>query len=227
MKRSGLIFLSIIFTITSFFSSNNARAGVVFSENFTSAAFQGSLRVPPGAYGGASDLIGWAATGYYNIKNNNGWTFYNGAELARQKNGGGAGLLLNEDGGYRSIVASIKLTGLTIGALYDISFLQWGDNEPGGSYNGFVSINNSNLLKYSGKDFNAGTQLGVTRHAQFYANETSEIISFGQENSIGLASPIISNIVISTEIPEPSTLFVLISSLIGFSIFYKCRKSVI
>ncbi|PKU23261.1 PEP-CTERM sorting domain-containing protein [Telmatospirillum siberiense] len=122
-----------------------------------------------------------------------------------------------------ALTASFVLSALTIGATYQLSFLQWGDNEPGGSYWGSVAANGKTVLTYSGTDRSAGTNAGITRTVEFIAVASSETITFAETGSSGGASPIISDIAVST-VPSPGTLSLFGSGLIGFAGLCSARR---
>ena len=217
--KAGFGKLSIIalLLLASISFVSSAKADVIYSENFNSPAFMGSP-LPATA---TSDH--WANTNYFYINNADGWTFSNGDYLAVDAGTSDGALLLNENSGPGT--ASTTISGLTIGDTYTVSFLQWGDNEPGQSYAGSVSVDGT-TFNYSGTDLNAGLNPGVLQSFTFVANASTATATlyFGQ-SSTSAASPIIDNIVVSS-VPEPGTLPLLASGLAFLPLIRRRRKTV-
>jgi hypothetical protein len=209
------VLLTIFAGLVTITLSSSASAQIVYSENFNNTGFQGGSI-------GVSFSDRWANTAYYSINTFDGWTFSSSAIYALKNDGSGDGaLLLNEVGGQGSVV----VFGLSAGQTYQLSFLQWGDNNPGQPYSGDVKVDGNTLLTYNGTDLAAGTNPGTVRSLQFTAAGPSATLLFRETNG-GPASPIIDNVQVSV-VPEPGgiTLALFGTALTALGLFRARRRS--
>jgi hypothetical protein len=223
LKRKQTALMTIPGILAFALASNSALAQTVLTENFdNSASFAGQL------YGSEAQFSqAWSTTFYYAINNADGWTFFNGAQYATDGTGNGA-LLLNENTPSSAPVSStspeavVTLNGLNLGQTYNVAFNYWGDNEPGGTWtlNGY--LNGNNVYSLNGADATPGVSAsayagslpnGFQGGFSFIATNTSETLGFGQSNSGGGASPIIDNVSVSSAVPEPSSVFLMLGGI--------------
>ena len=198
---------------------SNAKAGVVFSENFNSAGFQGSTSILTAPCGECfSDK--YDPANYYTINNFNGWSFTGGALYTNNAAGTDGAVLLNENG---QTSASI-VYGLTQGTQYSLSFDYYGDNRPGEAWVLNYSIDGSATQTVNGVDQAAGSNPGTTKTLLFTASGPSATLLFTQASTTE-ASPIIDNVTISTNVPEPSTWAMMILGFMGVGFVAYRRKN--
>lgn len=179
----------------------SAQAGIVFQENFNSGAFVGAQIFP------SPISERYPVTAYFVGNASNGWTFSAGnVFVALDASGSGnQGILLNENGGGGSI--SHTISGLTAGQQYDLSFLEWGDNNPGVPY--FLQVTVDGNSASHSRSWNT-TGPGVLNTLSFIAAGTSATLSFNS-NATSPSSPIIDDILVTdatqvTAVPEPGSL---------------------
>ena len=194
--------------------SMQARATVVYSEDFNASGFLGAdLNLT----GQDINSERWGAqTAYYNIKNADGWTFNSpGTYLAVNTATGNQGVLLNENGGIANTVV-----GLTANAFYTLSFNYSGDNRPGEVYGFGVDVNGANVVSLSSLSWNTVNSAGHQDTIQVQANALGDVaLEFYQTTPGGSqASPIIDDVTLSTvsAVPEPTTIIAGASMLLPF-----------
>lgn len=203
--------------------SGSAYAAPILQESFNdSSAYQGSVSVGPGPQAFSE---AWVPTLYYNIKNANGWNFYNGAYYATNDSGNGA-VLLNEGSntGRASAtqpLATNLLTGLTVGQEYVVNFSYWGDNNPGLQYVLAEYLNGSIVQTLSQTEGAAGSKPnGIAASFTFLATADTAVLGFGQASQTP-ASAIIDDISVnavpSTSVPEPISTGLMAIGFIAFA----------
>jgi hypothetical protein len=196
---------------------SNAKAGVVYSEDFNSAGFQGaSLNLASSE--SFSDKYNPA--GYYNINNFKGWAFTGGSYYTNNAAGTDGAVLLNENGDTSATI----VYNLTAGTKYTLSFDYYGDNRPGEAYVLKYSIDGSPVQIINGVDQSAGSNPGTTTTFSFTAFGPSATLLFTQASTTE-ASPIIDNVTISTNVPEPSTWAMMILGFMGVGFVAYRRKN--
>jgi hypothetical protein len=203
-------------------ASIGSASAAVYGEDFNDSSFKGSTAVNV-----SDETDHWASAGLYTINNADGWTFTGSAGLYVNNSGPFDGaLLLNEcciENG-QGAQASAAVDNLTVGGAYKVSFLEWGDNAPGGTYTLYSQIGSSTPFSYNGVDGAAGSNVsGNSLSYDFVATSTSENLLFYQGNSVGGASPIIDNISISA-VPEPATWGMLLFGLFGLGAMLRSAR---
>ena len=199
-----------------------AQATVVYSEDFNSALFQGSLY---------NQALGdnfndkYTTVDLYTINDGiDGWHFtvapggLVGPTFVNVTTSGpvGGAVVLNENAGGGS--ASKTVTGLNANTTYQLSFLVYGDNRPGQTWGLNVKANSS-ILNLSGVDQLAGTNPGTIETLLFTTDGTgSATLVFLETTASGEASPIIDNVEIS-QTPLPSTWLMMLSGFVGLGFF--------
>ena len=187
--------------------TTQAKATVVYSEDFNNPGFRGSqLDLSQDPLGNVTERWG-TDSAYYNINNFDGWTFGSlGTYLAVQPSTGNQGVLLNENGGTATTVV-----GLTANAFYTLSFNYSGDNRPttlfgsGSVYGLSVDVNSDNVVSLTGS-WATTDPLGHVETVTVQANATGQVaLDFFQTTPNGSqSSPIIDDVTLST-VPEPTT----------------------
>ena len=152
-------------------------------------------------------------------KNNVGWTFSNtdspGSTFfqAFDKMGlfSDGAILLNENGPG---TASYTVTGLVPSSLFQLSFLVYGDNRPGGQWGLNVSVNGGAPVNYGAVIGAAGSNPGTTETFSALSDSFgSAVLLFAQTGSVGQGSPIIDDVAVS-QTPLPSTWLMLLSGFL-------------
>jgi hypothetical protein len=194
-----------------------ASAATILSEDFNAAGFRGAfLQSDSTDRFGASDL--------YFAQNFGGWTVANGpggsfpfpliaVASGEQRQTDGA-LWLQEVGSS----ASYTLTGLTIGTLYKVSFLQSGDNIVGSNWTYDVLIDGGTIYAGSGTTLAAGTNPGTTISTSFTATGNSAVLKFADTSLTDGGNVVIDNLSVAA-VPEPATWGLLVTgfALVGFA----------
>ena len=185
-----------------------AKATLVYSENFNDPGFRGSqLDLSGDPLGNVNERWG-TDSAYYTINNFGGWTFGStGTYLAVQPSTGDQGVLLNENGGVAN-----TLVGLTPNAFYMLSFNYSGDNRPttifgpGSVYGLSVDVNGGNVVSLSGS-WATTDPAGHLANVEVQANAAGNLaLEFYQTTPSGSqSSPIIDDVTLSA-IPEPTTM---------------------
>lgn len=183
---------------------------IIFSEDFNSAS---------GTNPWTDVSEKWNTTIYYldiGSATAAGWTFGGQALVAQDgTNRGDKAILLNESPPGSMVTLSSAPIPVTSGTSYRLTFDHWGDNRPGQpGYQFTVGINGSPLSTIS-RIYALGGP-GVTESFLITPSIDSISLSFLMSPSAE-ASPIIDNIKITT-IPEPTTLILLGSGLLGLAI---------
>ena len=129
---------------------------------------------------------------------------------------------LNENGPG---TASYDLTGLAIGANYTLSFNYWGDNEPGQPYQLTASVDGTNIFSSPTMyDQSSGYYggIGIVASVIFQATQSSEIMTF-TGSTLSSASPVIDNILVTSNVPEPEEFAMILLGLpfLGWSMLRK------
>ena len=213
MRYRSLIVL--VLAVLSFHISN-ARAGVVFSEDFNKSGFQNAFLLSPSCGECFSDK--YNPTNYYYINNFDGWKFTGGAYYT--SNGTDGAVLLNENG----VTSATTIYSLTAGVKYTLSFDYYGDNRPTEAYVLKYSIDGSLTQTINGVDQAAGSNPGSHTTFSFIATGAPATLMFTQASNTE-ASPIIDNVAISTSVPEPSTWAMMILGFMGVGFMAYRRKN--
>jgi hypothetical protein len=165
----------------------------------------------------AANFAGWTFTG----SGNPGSTFFQAFDRTGAFSDGA--ILLNENGPG---MASYTVTGLAPNSLFQLSFLVYGDNRPGGQWGLNVSVNGGAPVNYNGIIGAAGSNPGTTETlSAFSDNSGSAILLFAQTGSVGEGSPIIDDVEVSqTPLPAALPLFASGGALLGLLGWRRKRK---
>ena len=225
-SRSSALAGGIVGAALLLLAAGQAQAQTVYSEDFNDSAFAGSLDED-------TSTDRWASVSIYAPADVDGWTFIGNVFWTKNLNDTSDGAIwLNESGPTWAITT---LTGLTVGETYTVSFLQWGDNEPGNGYAGLVDVGGtvtddsysggSQILRYPGVDGAAGSNPGVTQTATFDATSDDEILAFGQASSTN-ASPVIDDVTVDgSAVPEPATWTIIGMALFSLAALRRGRRA--
>jgi hypothetical protein len=195
MNKKLAVILSAIGTL-----SLAMQAGA-YSENFSATAFEGSqLNLSGDPVGNVSERWG-SDTAYYNINNEDGWTFTTGTYLAvNTAVPGGQAVLLNENAAGGS--ASTTIGGLVANAWYTLSFNYSGDNrpttyDPSASY-GFIVDANNVTATVTGLNWATVDPAGHVETLGVRANASGDVVlDISQTASVIGASPIITDVTLN------------------------------
>jgi PEP-CTERM motif-containing protein len=165
----------------------------------------------------AADFAGWTFSG----SGNPGSTFFQAFDATGTFSDGA--ILLNENGPG---TASYTLTGLAPNSAFQLSFLVYGDNRPGGQWGLNVSVNGGAPVNYSGLIGAAGSNPGTTETLSALSDSLgSAVLLFAQTGSVGEGSPIIDDVAVSqTPLPAALPMFLGGAGLIGLLARRRKRK---
>jgi len=206
-----------------------AQANTVYTQDFNDiAGFQGSqidLSADPG--GNTSDRF--ATTNYYNILDNQGWSFGGTTPLYAVSGSNGA-VELNEPSGV-----AMTVVGLNTAFVYSLTFTYWGDNRPGEAYTLNVSANGVALAPIFSTDGTPGSNPSGTTvtYAGLLTDPSGNLsLVFSQGNN-SEASPIFDDVIINdnqssaanpTPLPGALPLFASGAGIVGAALWRKKRK---
>jgi hypothetical protein len=223
MLRAMLLTAAMLLVST----ARPAQAAVVFSNNdwggpnpATGTALDlgtvGNIsQIGSGLYYSPVSIPGWSVAGQVL-----GWS--TGTKTAID------GILLNEGPPAQGAI-SISVGGLSAGSEYRLSFAYWGDNIPTDLYGTFETYNliysigaNSHSVSGSWDTAQSGTFNTVNYY--FTATASTETLSFAANTpSDSVASPIIGSVTIIS-VPEPSSLLLCGSGMLGLSLTFRRRR---
>jgi hypothetical protein len=189
-------------------AATGARADVVFSDDFDSAAYsQGTVR--------HTSTDRWVDTDLSVAANGvGGWIFSGNVLYLKNSHSSDGAISLNENDTDNS--ASHQLTGLVVGKTYALNFLRSGDNRPGQFYGLYAWIDADLIFATGDADVAPGSTTGWWEHALFTAKASTATLKFSEYTFDGSqASPVIDNV--SVSLPEPASI-----SLVGISLLGLC-----
>jgi len=186
----------------------SARADVVFSDNFDSAAY---------GHGAVSHNYSdrWINTDYSTATNGaGGWSFVGDVMYAKDASSSNGAIVLNERNGTSS--ASHQLTGLVVGQTYALDFLRSGDNRVGQYYGLYAWIDADLIYGAGDADVSPGSTTGWWEHVLFTAKASTANLKFSEFTFLGSqASPVIDDV--SVSLPEPASISLVGVSLLGLA----------
>ncbi len=198
-----------------------AGATTVLSENFNATAFRGAF-----LQNDQTDRFG-PSTLYF-AANAGGWTFADGYSggfphvlIATTTDGLDGAVWLQETGSS----ASHALSGLTVGKLYTVSFLQSGDNVPGSAWNYNVAIDGGTIYAGSGVTLASGTNPGLVVTTSFVAGASSAVLSFTDATTSSGANLVFDNVSV-TAVPEAATWTMMIAGFGAVGVTARRRRAV-
>jgi hypothetical protein len=165
----------------------------------------------------AKDFAGWTFSG----SGNPGSTFFQAFDKTGAFSDGA--ILLNENGPG---TASYTATGLAPNSSFQLSFLVYGDNRPGGQWGLNVSVNGGAPANYSGLIGAAGSNPGTTETISALSDSLgTAVLLFAQTGSVGEGSPIIDDVAVSqTPLPAALPMFMSGAGLLGYLGLRRKRK---
>jgi hypothetical protein len=211
MNKMNVLIIGLLLLLLSGSFGPSQADTIIFTDNFNSASGTNPLAIE-------SENVSerWSNTIYY-LSNNSapGWTFSGQTLVAENGNNlGDKAILLNEAPPASMVTLASSPISVTSGTTYLLTFDHWGDNRPGApGYEFTFGINGSPLGTISRIYTVPGP--GVTGSYLFTPSVDSIFLYFSMSPSAE-ASPIIDNIKI-TMVPEPGTLLLLGSGLLGLA----------
>lgn len=199
--------------------SEQATAGLIFSENFSTLTGTVFLPNEPSERG-SGDYLSGNASATSPITLPAGWVFEGDpVQIYGFDHSGDKAVILNEFGTPSNGI-SRTISGLLPSVLHTLTFEYWGDN---------VDANYAFVYEISG----VVTPITASHSGQSTGNFHTEVFSFTPattttllrfgETSTTTASPILDNISISA-VPEPSSFALLSIGIVGLVAYARCRR---